>query len=573
MSTALIAFSLLYLSHWIAVAFAYIPALPTNSTVAGVQGAPNTTDVSQLTVQWYFNGSYSDNVSYELAGMESNGISRGALVHFSEESVDENTPPTTTPWIAMVACDANATKFSMEIDIFTLARDKGAKAALLYSIYSKACLINAEYLDPTFDKVFDIFSTQSLTSAQFIEEQFRNANGTFRWYDSQNLNNSGEIVNATIRARTPTEPNYLLATLRAYNATGDDDAASPTSTSTGAANDPGSSTNTSLAMIILYAITGCVSALFCVVIISGAVRAIRHPERYGPRSGRFGGAYSQSRVRGLTRAMLDTFPVVKFGSSPGTGSEREGGRGVGKDVEASFGIASETPGEGNTPTEIKLADLSKEPKQSSTTALADQPNSDPASRNVGDEAVAIPGDAVAVVPRRASGSSGHSFDAESSARPNSAPAAASGSSGSAPIRRPSQRTIVEPESMGRETCPICIVDFEEGDDLRVLPCEGNHRFHQQCVDPWLLELSSSCPICRQDFLALETILSGESEETSTRNQSPDHHHAHNESPTNGRFSRYLRFARRRRPEPEDEEDPTDPYLPMAAHTSLYHPTS
>lgn len=53
-----------------------------------------------------------------------------------------------------------------------------------------------------------------------------------------------------------------------------------------------------------------------------------------------------------------------------------------------------------------------------------------------------------------------------------------------------------PASIGRETCPICIVDFEEGDDIRVLPCEGKHCFHQECVDPWLLKLSSSCPICR-----------------------------------------------------------------------------
>ena len=54
-----------------------------------------------------------------------------------------------------------------------------------------------------------------------------------------------------------------------------------------------------------------------------------------------------------------------------------------------------------------------------------------------------------------------------------------------------------PAAIGRETCPICIVDFEDDDDVRILPCEGKHRFHQQCVDPWLLELSSSCPICRQ----------------------------------------------------------------------------
>jgi hypothetical protein len=34
------------------------------------------------------------------------------------------------PWIAMVSCDTNSTGASMEIDIFTLARDKGAVAAV-----------------------------------------------------------------------------------------------------------------------------------------------------------------------------------------------------------------------------------------------------------------------------------------------------------------------------------------------------------------------------------------------------------------------------------------------------------
>lgn len=70
-----------------------------------------------------------------------------------------------------------------------------------------------------------------------------------------------------------------------------------------------------------------------------------------------------------------------------------------------------------------------------------------------------------------------------------------------PRRAPSTSSApigdVVPDSIGRETCPICIVDFEEGDDLRVLPCEGRHRFHLACVDQWLLELSGSCPICRQ----------------------------------------------------------------------------
>jgi hypothetical protein len=35
-----------------------------------------------------------------------------------------------TPWIALVSCDYNATDADQEIDIFTLARDKGAVAAV-----------------------------------------------------------------------------------------------------------------------------------------------------------------------------------------------------------------------------------------------------------------------------------------------------------------------------------------------------------------------------------------------------------------------------------------------------------
>lgn len=69
------------------------------------------------------------------------------------------------------------------------------------------------------------------------------------------------------------------------------------------------------------------------------------------------------------------------------------------------------------------------------------------------------------------------------------------------------RHDLSPEAMGRETCPICIVDFEEGDDIRVLPCEGKHRFHPACVDQWLLELSSSCPICRQGVLVTPVVRS------------------------------------------------------------------
>lgn len=42
-------------------------------------------------------------------------------------------------------------------------------------------------------------------------------------------------------------------------------------------------------------------------------------------------------------------------------------------------------------------------------------------------------------------------------------------------------------------CQICMEDFEEGDELRTLPCF--HLFHAKCVDQWL-KVSSVCPTCR-----------------------------------------------------------------------------
>ena len=46
-------------------------------------------------------------------------------------------------------------------------------------------------------------------------------------------------------------------------------------------------------------------------------------------------------------------------------------------------------------------------------------------------------------------------------------------------------------------CIICTEDFEKGEDIRVLPC--NHTFHPACVDPWLLGVSGTCPLCRIDL--------------------------------------------------------------------------
>lgn len=48
-------------------------------------------------------------------------------------------------------------------------------------------------------------------------------------------------------------------------------------------------------------------------------------------------------------------------------------------------------------------------------------------------------------------------------------------------------------SNGRE-CPICLSEFEEGDELRILP-QCMHSFHVACIDMWLY-LHPNCPMCR-----------------------------------------------------------------------------
>lgn len=105
------------------------------------------------------------------------GISKGAFIHFSEQTMGANLS-TTTPWIAFVSCDQNETGASQEWDIFTLARDRGAVAAvsdsavakltlqLLFSSTAESCLLNAEYIRD-FEKPLDVFATTSQGSARY----------------------------------------------------------------------------------------------------------------------------------------------------------------------------------------------------------------------------------------------------------------------------------------------------------------------------------------------------------------------------------------------------------------------
>ncbi|CAK5273707.1 unnamed protein product [Mycena citricolor] len=54
-----------------------------------------------------------------------------------------------------------------------------------------------------------------------------------------------------------------------------------------------------------------------------------------------------------------------------------------------------------------------------------------------------------------------------------------------------------------EKCLICLDDYEEMDDIRVLSCR--HAFHQGCVDRWLETGKNNCPACRGKGVTIDPI--------------------------------------------------------------------
>lgn len=207
-------------------------------------------------------------------------------------------------------------------------------------------------------------------------------------------------------------------------------------------NPLGPSPSTAVAMIILYSITGIITALFLVIIITGAIRAHRHPERYGPRD--VLGRPRQSRARGLGRAILETIPIVKFGEKEPT-----------------------------KPTDVELA---------STAEARDANGADEVGNQMNQVATGVKDTSKAT-------------DTTEAARETMTAPIEEHQEGIAPAQPVIAASATGKDSSSQDEtlgCSICTEDFEKGQDLRVLPCD--HKFHPECVDPWLLNVSGTCPL-------------------------------------------------------------------------------
>ena len=196
--------------------------------------------------------------------------------------------------------------------------------------------------------------------------------------------------------------------------------------------------NSAVAMSILYSITALITLLFLVIIATGAIRAHRYPERYGPREG-LGGRPRQSRAKGLARAVLDTLPIVKF-------EQNQKRQTPVKDPEGDHELQS-------IPNDRELEANPNPP-----------PLMTPPANQVKDS------------------ESVHDVAPDNNSGQTMAPA--------------SQGADVSSSSANQDDhvlgCSICTEDFLVGEDVRVLPCD--HKFHPQCVDPWLTNVSGTCPL-------------------------------------------------------------------------------
>ncbi|KAL7963611.1 hypothetical protein V8C34DRAFT_3389 [Trichoderma compactum] len=299
--------------------------------------------------------------------------------------------------VAYISCDGSSNTFISTNELLNDVVNANPKAIVLYSLAATWCSLDFAN-PPAFS---NIFSMADSGEAQGV-------------LDSLNGTANGRVVNVSITGN---------------------------SSSTDSNDSGGGTSNSTVAMSILYTITALITLLFLVIIATGAVRAHRYPERYGPRRA-LGGRPRQSRAKGLARAVLETLPIVKFNNNQEP---------IKPDPDLELDAATTDGRDART--------------QRSSSILTQEA----AHHEV---ATATPATAAAAAGDSKAGDAAPAVEAHGAVEANPPPVVNVG-------------------------CSICTEDFTEGEDMRVLPC--NHTFHPNCIDPWLINVSGTCPLCRLDL--------------------------------------------------------------------------
>ncbi|KAG8631621.1 hypothetical protein KVT40_000761 [Elsinoe batatas] len=358
---------------------------------------------------------------YALGGQRSleGGASNTQVSLLTSYGATSNTNIINGSSVAFISCDPEDYPRPGNVGpamVYIMAVQRNAAAVILYSNIAPSCdIIGPDTSVPSYDRVWTLLSPA----------------------DSQRIQSDERSAPSPVLASVGRSPIVID-----YNAFGNLTTPGAVTQQQTPPPQRSQNMNTQVAMIILYTVTGVVTALFLVIITTGAIRAHRHPERYGPRN--IMGRPRQTRARGLARAMLDSLPIVKF-SDPDSPKPDQTTR------DTELGETNRTLRSGSEPT---LKDGITPAANTATTTPAPRPTEDAASFRSGI------GPAV----------DAHANDTNAT-------------TGLGLVPHPG--------------CSICTEDFEDGQDLRVLPCD--HKFHPACVDPWLLNVSGTCPLCRIDL--------------------------------------------------------------------------
>ena len=57
------------------------------------------------------------------------------------------------------------------------------------------------------------------------------------------------------------------------------------------------------------------------------------------------------------------------------------------------------------------------------------------------------------------------------------------------------RQHMQPINQTYESCPICYIDYEHDNEIKVLEC--NHAYHPSCLLNWVKK-NACCPFCKNE---------------------------------------------------------------------------